>query len=145
MKTPALATVLCFILTLIVAVPGFAARDWQQGTLVETERSKVNSGATTTSNTNGDVKQKGNKTGYSENTTRTTSDNSETYQIYTIESGNKVYVVSEHLLFPWSKAANVSVGGAVKFAIDKNKMIILDDNEKEHKATITSVRMKTGG
>jgi hypothetical protein len=135
------------LLALATVLPAVAAtaRNWKAGTLMGTEQNKVKEGTTTTYNTDGNAKNKGDKTDYSQNTRATTSDNIETYQIYTIEMGNKVYTASEHLLFPWSKPANVSVGEALKLDIEKNKLYILDDDGKEHKTTITGVKMKTGG
>jgi len=122
-----------------------AARNWQSGTLTGTEQEKVKEGSTKTSSTEGSAKDKGNKTEYSKDTTSTTTDNIETYQVYTIETDKRVYVAKEHLLFPWSKSANVTVGEAVKFFPEKNKIYILDDDGKEHKATIVKVSMKGSG
>lgn len=127
--------------TIVAAAP---ARNWKSGVLTSMEQQKVNEGSTTTTNRDGQVKDKGNKTDYSSNSTTTTSDNVETYQMYTIESEKVVYVASEHLLFPWSKPANVNVGEHVKYAVEKGKIIILDDDNKEHKATIVKTSMKQG-
>ncbi len=138
-------TAVAMLLALITALPAMAARNWKPGTLMGVEQNKVKEGQTTTYNTDGNAKNKGNKTDYSQNTTATTNDNIETYQIYTIEVGNKIYTASEHLLFPWSKPANVQVGEPMKLDIDKNKLYILDDDGKEHKTTITGVKMKSGG
>lgn len=131
---------------LVVAVVSLmaAARNWQSGTLSGMEQEKIKEGSTHHSTTDGSVKDKGNKADFSKTTTTTTSDNYETYQIYTVETDKRVYVAKEHLLFPWSKPANVTVGEAVKFASEKNKMYILDDDGKEHKATIVKVSMKSG-
>ena len=118
-----------------------AARNWQSGTLLETEQSKVREGSTKTSNTDGTAKDRGDKTDYSQNTTTTTTDNYETYQNYTIEAGKKLYVAREHLLFPWSKPANVTVGEPVKYAVEKGKLYLLDDDGKEHKTSIVKVSM----
>ena len=134
-------TLMCFVL-LSAAVWAAGPRNWHTGTLMETEQEKVREGSTRNSNTDGSAKQRGNKTDYSENTTTTTNDNFETYQIYTIEGAGKVYVGREHLLFPWSKPANITVGEPVKFAVEKNKLYILDADAKEHKATVTRVRVK---
>lgn len=120
-----------------------ASRNWQTGTLTETEQQKIRESSTKNTNTEGSAKQNGNKTEYSQNTTTTKSGNYDTYQIYTIEAGNKIYVAREHLLFPWSKPASVTVGEPIKFAVEKNTMYILDANEKQHKATITKVSMKS--
>jgi hypothetical protein len=124
--------------TIVAAAP----RHWKSGVLTSMEQQKVNEGSTTTTNRDGQVKDKGNKTDYSSNSTTTTSDNIETYQMYTIESDKVVYIASEHLLFPWSKPANVNVGEHLKYVVEKGKIIILDDDNKEHKATITKTSMK---
>jgi hypothetical protein len=136
-----------FVYTWLVVLAGVlaamaAGRNWQHGTLTGTEQEKVKEGSTKRSSTEGTAKDKGNKTDFSHDTTTTTTDNVETYEVYTIETDKRVYVAKEHLLFPWSKSANVTVGEAVKFVAEKNKLIILDDDGKEHKATIAKVSMK---
>ncbi len=141
MKRKAL-TVLACMLTVGTILAGAAPRHWKAGVLTSMEQQKVNEGSTTTTNRDGQVKDKGNKTDYSSNSTTTTSDNIETYQMYTIESDKVVYVASEHLLFPWSKPANVNVGENIKYVVEKGKIIILDDDNKEHKATIVKTSMK---
>ena len=135
-----------FILLLAAAlVPQtFAAatpRDWHEGTLLETEQEKVPSGTTYHSSTDGSAKPNGDKTKYSQNTTTTASQDYDTYQLYTIQGGGKVYTASERLLFPWSKPANVTVGEKVKYVVEKNKMYFLDDDGKEHKASIKKVKV----
>jgi hypothetical protein len=127
------------VATIVAAAP---QRNWKSGVLTSTEQQKVNEGSTTTTNKDAQAKDKGNKTDYSSNSTTTTSDNVETYQKYTIETDKVVYVASEHLLFPWSKPANVNVGENVKYVVEKGKIIILDDDKKEHKATIVKTSMK---
>ncbi len=134
---------LCGLVLVAVTTAAFAAttRKWESGTLTETEQSKVRKGSTKNSNTNGTAKDRGNKTDYSQNTTTTTSDNYETYQTYTIQGEHKTYVAREHLLFPWSKPANVTVGEPVKFAIEKGKLYLLDDDGKEHKAAVAKTSL----
>lgn len=119
-----------------------ATRQWQSGKLLDTEQQKVKEGSTTTYSTDGQAKDKGNgKTDYSQNTTATTSDNIDTYEVYTIQGPDKTYVAREKLLFPWSKPANVTVGAAVKYAVDGRKLYILDDDQKEHKASIVKTSL----
>jgi hypothetical protein len=113
-----------------------AARQWQSGKLLDTEQQKVKEGSTTTYNTDGQAKNKNNKTDYSQNTTATTTDNIDTYEIYTIEGPDKTYIAREKLLFPWSKPANVAVGADVQYAVEGRKLYILDEDKKEHKASI---------
>src|SRR5215813_10472404 len=119
-----------------------ATRQWQSGKLLDTEQQKVKEGSTTTYNTDGQAKDKKNgKTDYSQNTTATTTDNIDTYEVYTIQGADKTYIAREKLLFPWSKPANVTVGADVKYAIDGRKLYILDDDQKEHKASIVKTSL----
>jgi hypothetical protein len=132
----------CLLLTLTLGgsmVLG-AARQWQSGKLLDTEQQKVKEGSTTTYNTDGQAKNKSNnKTDYSQNTTATTTDNIDTYEVYTIEGPDKTYIAREKLLFPWSKPANVTVGGDVQYAVEGRKLYILDEDKKEHKASIVKI------
>jgi hypothetical protein len=52
-----------------------------------------------------------------------------------------MYVASEHLLFPWSKAADVTLGQPVQFAVKGDKLYILDASGKQHKATLTKTSL----
>jgi len=61
--------------------------------------------------------------------------------VYTIKGPHKTYIAREQLLFPWSKPANVTVGENVKYTVEKNKVFLLDDDGKEHKASITKVSL----
>ena len=119
-----------------------ATRQWQSGKLIDTEQQKIKEGSTTTYNTDGQAKTKSNgKTDYSQNTTATTTDDVDTYEVYTIQGTDKTYVAREKLLFPWSKPANVTVGADVKYAIDGRKLYILDEDQKEHKASIVKTSL----
>ncbi|HEY3988177.1 MAG TPA: hypothetical protein VGM02_02680 [Acidobacteriaceae bacterium] len=140
MRLRALVLAVC----LVGAVSVKAADDlkWQHGILTATEKQKIKEGSTTTRNTDASAKDRGDKTDYSSNTTTTKSDNYENYQVYTIESGNIVYVGSEHLLFPWSKAADIDLGQKVQFAVKRDKMYILDSSGKQHKANLVKTSLK---
>lgn len=107
-----------------------ATRQWHNGKLMDTEQQKVKEGSTTMYHANGDS-----------NATANTTDNIDTYEVYTIRGAEKTYVAREKLLFPWSKPANVTVGSELKYAIDGRKLIILDEDNKEHKASIVKTSM----
>jgi hypothetical protein len=126
---------------MVLSLPMLAqkTRDWQSGMLMETEQQKVKTGTIHHANTDGTAKDNGNKTNYSQNTTVTSTDDYDTFQVYTIQGPHKTYIAREQLLFPWSKPANVTVGENVKYVVEKNKLIILDDDGKQHKAGITKV------
>jgi hypothetical protein len=133
---------LACVLSAATIASALPPRNWKSGVLTSMEQQKVNEGSTTTTNKDAQIKDKGNKTDYSSNSTTTTSDNIETYQMYTIETDKVIYVASERMLFPWSKPANVNVGEHIKYVVEKGKVIILDDDNKEHKATIVKTSMK---
>jgi hypothetical protein len=140
MRLRALALVVCLLGAVTVKADDLK---WKHGTLTATERQKIKEGSTINHNTDATAKDRGNKTDYSSNSTTTKSDNYENYQIYTIESGNIVYVGSEHLLFPWSKPADIELGEPVQFAVKSGKMYILDSSGKQHKATVTKTALKS--
>ena len=134
------------VLFLIFAVTPMAmagSRHWKSGTLTATEQQKVAEGSTHTTNSDATYKNKGNRVDSSQNTPTTSSDNYETYQTYIIDAGNKIIIAKEHLLFPWSKPANVNVGEPVKYVVERGKLIMLDDDGKEHKASVVSSSMKS--
>jgi hypothetical protein len=108
------------------------ANAWQTGKLLDTERQEVKEGSTTTYNT--DSHSKNGR--YSENTTAHKTDNTDTYQVYTIQTPARTYIAREKLNFPWSKPANITLGEDVKFTVQGNRLIILDEDQKQHKATI---------
>jgi len=143
MRSPCRTIVGVLLAASLSSWAGAAARVWQSGTLMETEQEKVRTGSTRTSSTDGSAKDKGNKTDYSQTTTTRTNDDYDTFQIYTIRGATKTYIAREQLLFPWSKPANVTVGETLKYVVDKNKLIILDDDGKEHKAGITKVSVNS--
>jgi hypothetical protein len=121
------------LLTTTVAL----ANSWQTGKLMDTEKQEVPTGSTTHYNT--DAQAKNGK--YSQNTTAHTTDETDTYQVFTIETPTKTYIVREKLNFPWSKPANIALGEQVKFMVQGNKMTILDDDQKQHKASIVKARV----
>jgi hypothetical protein len=128
---------------LVLSMSGIGmASGWKQGKLLDTQQSKVLEGSMQTSNTDGDLKDKGDKVQYSSNTTTTTTDNYDTYQTYTIQGGRYIYVAREHLWFPWSKPADLVVNGPVQYRVSGDKLRLLDDNGKEHKATIIKTTLK---
>lgn len=135
---------LCGALAVALCVSGWASpRNWQKGTLVESEQSKVQEGTTKHTTRDGNVKDNGSKTKYSGDSTTTTNANYETYQTYTIDAGQKTYVAREHLLFPWSKPAAAAVGESLQFAVDKGKIYLMGEDGKEHKARLVKESLKT--
>ena len=108
------------------------ANSWQTGKLMDTEKQEVNTGSMTTYNS--DAKARNGR--YSENGTAHTVDDTDTYQVYTIQTPTRTYIAREKLNFPWSKPANITLGEEIKFTVQGNKLTILDDDQKQHKASI---------
>ena len=120
---------IAFLSALLITSTFTLAATWQTGKLTDSEKQEVASGSTTTYNTDK------NKDG-SRNGTAHTTNETDTYQVFTIQTPAKTYVVREKLNFPWSKPANITVGEEVKFSVEGNKVIILDNDQKQHKTSI---------
>jgi len=141
MKRNSLLAVSALLFAGLYSFGADSVREWQSGTLVETEKQQVHQGSTTVKNTDGTVKDKGKKADYSQTTTSHTNDDYDTFQVYTIQGDIKTYIAREKLLFPWSKPANVTVGDKVKYSVQKNTLYLLDEDGKQHKAGISKVTM----
>jgi hypothetical protein len=63
-----------------------------------------------------------------------------TYQEFKFQGESKTYTAREALNWGWSKEANVTVGGPVKFAVDarERKLTVADDQGKNHDMEIVS-------
>jgi hypothetical protein len=123
--------------TFLLAAPLALAAAWHTGKLIDSEKQEVNTGSNTTYNTDGQTKNGK----YSQNTTAQSTQDTDTYQVFTIQTPTKTYVVRQKLNFPWSKPANISLGEEVKFIVQGDKMTILDDNQKQQKATVVKASM----
>jgi hypothetical protein len=80
------------LLTTLLAL----ANSWHTGKLMDTERQEVPAGSTTTYNTDAQARNGG----YSRNTTAHTTDDTDTYQVFTIETPTKTYIVRESSTSP---------------------------------------------
>ena len=56
------------------------------------------------------------------------------FQDFQFEGEKKIYTAREPLKYRWSKEANLTVNGPVKFAVDahERKLFVIDDDGKEH-------------
>ena len=106
---------------------------------MDTEKQEVPSGSTTTYNSGYDKNKDGSKNG----TAHTTQD-TDTYQVFTIQTPTKTYVVREKLNFPWSKPANIALGEDVKFTIQGNKITTICENLSDVTALAVAIMSQTG-
>jgi hypothetical protein len=80
-------------------------------------------------------------------TFRGQTDNSSTavyrvFETFVIQGDKYVYLAQERLRWRWSKAANVTVNGPVKYAVEKRKLCVLDEDGKEHEMEIVKKTLR---
>ena len=100
-------------------------------------------GTTTSTDTEGKVKPSDKNAKYSEHTTSTESANYDDFMNYVIEAGDRMYTGKQRLNFPWSKTANVTIGEKVKFAVQRDKMYLVDSDGKEFSMRIVKTALKS--
>lgn len=115
-------------------------RNWQEGVLLSVEKTKELDSTTTTTDTEGKVKP-GDK--YSEQSTSTKNQNYDYYAIYAVQAGDIIYTARQHLLFSFSKPANIALGEKLKYAVEKDKLYMLDDDGKEFSAKVVKQALKS--
>ena len=55
---------------------------------------------------------------------------------FSIEGDSYAYLAQERLRLRWSKPANLTVNGPVKYAAEKRKLFVVDEDGKEHEMEI---------
>lgn len=58
------------------------------------------------------------------------------YETFIIEGETYTYVAQERLRWRWSKPANLTVNGPVRYAVEKRKLYVIDDDGKEHEMEV---------
>ncbi len=108
-------------------------RDWQTGIVRDSNRSRYFAGTVGSASTNGSINDNGNYSG------TTSSGETAVYRVYQnfeIEGDRYVYLAQERLHWRWSKPADLTVNGKVKYAVEKRKLFVIDDEGKEHEMEI---------
>lgn len=137
----------CNLMVLIIALVSLSPfataekqRDWKTGKVLDSERSRYFAGTVGGSNTSGTVSDNGT---YSGNTHGSQTAVYKVYETFVIEGDTYVYQAQEHIKWRWSKPANLAVNGPVKYAIEKRKLYVIDDDSKEHEMEIVKKTLKT--
>jgi hypothetical protein len=130
-----------FALVLMVGLVHVAAgaekkRDWQIGKVLDSERSSYFAGTVGNANTTGTAQANGNSGKYQGQTNTSETVVYTVYQNFLIEGETHAYLAQERLRWVWSKPANVTVNGPVKFAVEKRKLFVIDEDGKEHEMEI---------
>jgi len=122
--------------------------EWLTGKVIDENRARYLAGVyhngQSTSTTSGTVAGQSTTTGnnteingtYSGSTTTSSSGvTTPLYRVYEnliVEGEDMIYVTQERIRWRWSKGAQVTVNGEVKYYVDKRKLHVLDDVGKEH-------------
>lgn len=137
-----------FVCALIAAVfisSGVSAekqRDWQTGKVLDSERSRYFAGTFGSANTDGQAQANGNYGTYQSNTQSSQIAVYRTFETFLIEGPTHAYLAQERLRFKWSKPANLTVNGPVKFAVEKQKLFVIDEDGKEHEMEIVKKTLR---
>ena len=119
------------------------AHDWQTGKVLDAEESRYYAGTVGSGQTNGTAQV--NNGGYGTYQGSTTSSHSavyRTYETFVIEGDTHTYVAQQRLQWRWSKPAMLTVNGPVKFAVEKRKLFVVDDEGKEYQLSVVKQILK---
>src|ERR1035437_10880253 len=117
-------------------------RDWQTGKVLDSQRSRYFAGTVGNANTTGTAQANGNYGTYQGNTNTSQTAVYRVYETFLIEGETHAYLAQERLRWRWSKPANLTVNGPVKFAIEKRKLFVIDEDGKEHEMEIVKKVLK---
>jgi hypothetical protein len=123
-------------LLICVAVAAQKQRDWQTGKVLDSQRSRYFAGTIGNANTNGTTQSNGNYGTYQGNTNTSQTAVYRVYETFMIEGETHAYLAQQRLRWRWSKPANLTVNGPVKFAVEKRKLFVIDEDGKEHEMAI---------
>ena len=126
----------------LLAFSAEKARNWQTGKVLDTERSRYFAGTVGSGNTTGTAQSNGNYGTYQGQTNTSQTAVYRVYQTFAIEGDTRVYMAQERLRWKWSKPANLTVNASVKFAVEKRKLFVIDDDGKEHEMEILKQVLK---
>jgi hypothetical protein len=130
-----------FALLLMAGISVFGAakqRDWQDGKVLDSQRSRYFAGTignTSSSGTVGDGTYSGTSNGTQTAVYRI-------FETFVIEGEKYVYLAQERLRWRWSKAANVTVNGPIKYAVEKRNLFVIDEDGKEHEMEIVKKTLR---
>jgi len=124
------------LLTAGLAISKERVRDWQVGKVLNSKRSDEYAATVPRSGTNGEY---GN---YPDQTTSRHRPVYNVYQTFVIGTDKCTYVAQQRLRWRWSKPADVTVNGPVRFAADKRKLFLIDDDGKKYEMEIVKRILK---
>ena len=117
-------------------------RNWQTGTLLDAQRSRVYLGTYSNTSTNGNATAYGNSATYSGSSTTTQQARYGQQEVEVVDGGDKIYVVERLLKWRWSREANLTANAPIKFVIEGRNMYLLDDDGREYKTKVIKKTLK---
>jgi len=133
------------VILVLMAATMFGAekqRDWQTGKVLDSQRSRYFAGTVGSANTTGSAQENGNYGTYQGNTSSSQTAVYRVFETFVIEGETTVYLAQERLRWRWSKAANLTVNGPVRFAIEKRNLYVIDEDGKEHEMEIVKKTLR---
>lgn len=121
---------------------GEKGRNWHMGKVLDSERSRYFAGTLGSGRTTGSAQTYGTYGTYqgSSNTSQTAI--YRVHETFLIESETHVYMAQQRLRWRWSKPANLTVNGPVKFAVEKRRLYVIDDDGKQHEMEVIKQVLK---
>ena len=122
-----------------LAVAAEKQRDWQMGKVLDSQRYRYFAGTVGSGNTTGTADNDGTFRG---NTNTSQTAIYRVFETFLIEGDTYAYWAQERLRFRWSKAANLTVNGPVKYALEKRKLFVIDEDGKEHEMEVVKKTLR---
>ena|SRR5579862_3960562 len=133
MRKPCVALLL---MTFLCAHAAEKVREWQTGKVLDSQRNRYFAGTIGNASTTGTAQSNGDTGTYQGNTNLSQTAIYRVYETFLIEGDQYAYLAQERLRWRWSKPANLTVNGPVKYVVEKRKLIVLDEDGKEHEMEI---------
>ena len=117
-------------------------RNWQNGILLDAQKSRIYLGSYGTANTSGNASVYGSSATYNAYSNTSTQAVYAHEEIEVVDGGDRIYVISRLLKWRWSKEADVTVNAPVKYAVEGQHIYLLDDDGHEYKTKIIKKTLK---
>jgi hypothetical protein len=127
------------VLSCVTVLGAAKQRDWQDGKVLDSQRSRYFAGTVGDSTSRGTVDDSGNYRGQTDGSSTAVY---RVFETFVIEGDKYVYLGQERLRWRWSKAANLTVNGPVKYAVEKRKLFVMDEDGKEHEMEIVKKTLR---
>ena len=126
-----LAYMLGVLLLSCAAIGGQKQRDWQTGKVVDSGHERHYAGTVGHANTAGTMQSNNTNSTYHGNANSNEVAIYRNYLTFSFETDKYLYEARQHVR-KFTKHANLTVNGPVKFAVEKSTVYVIDDGGTEH-------------